>query len=408
MSGAVKRDFVFPPDRALETPFNPSPEYARLRQGAAFSRVKIWDGSTAWLATRYNEVKQVLSDPRFSQNPKLPGYPFPTETRAKMMRAEEPPMNSMDPPDHTRIRRMFSRMFAIKSVEDFRPTVQRTVDQLIDKILVNGPPSDLYADFAAILPSLVIAQFLGLPADAAENFRNAARKRFAFAGDPEDLLQAGREIEEIVDKALIEESKSESHGKDAIARLTEEQIATGKLTHHEAVVHLRQVLLAGTETTGHMISLGMLALFKHQDQLEQIKADMSLLPNAIEEMLRYISLPQVNSSRVALADVEISGQKIQAGEGVIASLAAANHDPDIFPDPNKFDIKRASANQHLSFTFGVHHCLGQALARIELDAAFSTLLKRLPAIHLAIPFEQIRFGSKEASSYSVERLPVAW
>lgn len=396
---------VFPMKRTH--PFHPAPEYAIAREQAPFVRIRLWDGNLAWLATRYDDILAILQDPRFSQVPTHANYPFPSESRATLLRTEQRPINQMDPPEHTRFRRMFSKMFTVKSIEAMRPQVQHMVDSLIDGLLASNKPTDFYHQFALPLPSWVIAELLGVPHEDHAFFQEIARARFLHDGDPQAPLRAGEKIWTYLDGLIKRKEADPGEGGDVISRLVIEQIRPGHMTHEEAVVNVRQLLLAGHDTTANMIALGTLTLFQNPDQLEQLKADPALVPNAVEEMLRYLTIAQFNSGRVALEDIEIAGHVIKQGEGVLASLAAANRDPSHFPNPDHFDMLR-DASAQVAFAFGVHSCLGQPLARMELQIVFETLFKRIPTLRLAVPFEEIRFTGNSTQAYGVHEMPVTW
>lgn len=396
---------VFPMQRIA--PFDPAPEYARAREAAPFVRIRLWDGNLAWLATRYDDILEILQDPRFSQVPAHANYPFPSENRATLLRTEKSPINQLDPPDHSRLRRMFSRMFTVKNIEAMRPQVQRMVDNLLDGLLASEKPVDFYQNFALPLPSWVIAELLGVPHEDHAFFQEIARARFLHDGDPQAPLRAGEKIWEYLDGLISKKEADPGEGTDVISRLVIEQIRPGHLSHEEAVVNVRQLLLAGHDTTANMIALGTLTLFQNPDQLEQIKSNPELVPNAVEEMLRYLTIAQFNSGRVALEDITVSGHTIKKGEGVLASLAAANRDPSHFPNPDHFDILR-DASPQVAFAFGVHSCLGQPLARMELQIVFETLFQRIPTLRLAIPFEDIKFTGNSTQAYGLHEMPVTW
>lgn len=395
----------FPMERV--NPFHPAPEYGDSRERAPFTRIRIWDGSLAWLATRYDDVQQILTDTRFSQVPTHPAYPFPSESRAVLLRSEPPPLNQMDPPEHTRVRRMFARMFTVGRIEQMRPMIQTMVDKLLDNMIEAGPPADFYAYFALPLPSWVIAELLGVPHDDHDLFQKVARTRFSHGGDPMEPLRAGERIRDYLHQLITRKEADPGDGSDVIGRLVIDQIRPGHLSHDDAIVHVRQLLLAGHDTTANMIALGALTLFEHPDQLERLKADPSLVPNAVEELLRYLTIAQFNSARVALEDIEISGHVIRKGEGVVASLAAANRDPSVFRDPDRFDIFR-DASQQIAFAYGVHQCLGQPLARLELQIVFTTLFRRLPGLRAAIALDEVEFTGNNTQAYGVHSLPVTW
>jgi cytochrome P450 len=388
-------------------PLDPAPEYRQSRDRAPFTLVRLWDGKLAWLATRYEDVQQILSDTRFSQVPSRPGYPFPSESRARLLMTEQPPLNQMDPPEHTKFRRMFSRMFTVQKIGLMRPRVQAMVDSLIDDMLAVGSPTDFYSRVALPLPSWVIAELLGIPHEDHEFFQKIARTRFFHDGDPNAPLVAGKQIWDYLDRLIAKKEADPGAGDDVISRLVIDQILPGNLSHNDAIVHVRQLLLAGHDTTANMIALGALTLFEHPDQLEMLKANPGLVPGAVEEMLRYLTIAQFNSGRVALEDVEVNGHLIKAGDGVVASLAAANRDPGVFEHPDMFDITR-DASPQIAFAYGVHQCIGQPLARLELQTMFTTLFSRVPTLRLAVPFETVEFTGNSTQSYGVHALPVAW
>jgi cytochrome P450 len=281
------------------------------------------------------------------------------------------------------------------------------VDKLIDDMIAHGSPADFYQHFALPLPSWVIAELLGVPHDDHAFFQKIARTRFSHNLDPKAPLIAGEQLWSYLDALIARKEKDPGEGDDVIGRLVVEQIRPGHITHEDAIIHVRQLLLAGHDTTANMIALGALTLFEHPDQLERLKADPSLVPNAVEEMLRFLSIAQFNSARVALEDIEIHGHLIRKGEGVVASIAAANRDPAVFPQPDRFDISR-DASPQIAFAYGVHQCIGQPLARLELTIVFTTLFRRLPGLRLAIPFEQVEFTGNNTQAYGVHALPVIW
>jgi cytochrome P450 len=351
-------------------------------------------------------VRKVLQDSRFSQVPATPGYPFVSEPRAALLLKEKPSFNSMDPPEQTKYRRMMAPMFTAGSMEKLRPRIQEIVDDLLDKMIEKGPPADFVESFALPLPSLVISELLGVPFEDRELFTRCAKDRFDTSAPPEVPLAAGELMGDYLTKLIDRRDRENSVGSDVISRLIREQIRPGHLARDEAMRMVRLVLLAGFDTTASMIELGTLLLLQSSDQLERLKNDPSLVKNAVEEMLRHGSISQFNASRAAIADVDIGGQTIKCGEGIIASLAGANRDPAFFKEPDKFDIHR-NAKGHLAFGFGIHQCLGQNLARLELHIVFESLFQRLPNLQLAVPIEQIRF-THSSLSYGVYEMPVKW
>jgi cytochrome P450 len=387
-------------------PFDPPPQYAEMRAARPVTKVKLWDGSTTWLATGHAEVRRILADPRFSIVPTRPGFPFVAPSRASMLRGEKHNFAFTDAPDHTRHRRMLTRMFTIQNVAAMRPAIQDVVDHLLNEMGRKGSPGDLVNDFALPVPSHVIARLLGVPYGDHEFFQDCARTRVDLTVAPEVSLAAGDRIFAYLDRLLAEKERDPGNGEDLLSRLVIEQIRPGHLAHADAVGMARVLLLAGHDTTATMIADGALSLLQDPEQKEALCADPSLVGGAIEEMLRYWTIAHHNAPRVAMEDVEIAGEVIRIGEGVIASITAANRDPSVFPDPDRFDIRR-SPNPHLAFAFGVHQCLGQALARLELEIVFATLFLRLPGLRLSVPLDQISY-KHDSMTYGVHALPVAW
>lgn len=387
-------------------PADPPPEYAVFRAERSLTRIRLWDGSEAWLATRYHDVRQILFDPRFSIMPSRPGFPFVSASRASMLKGEKHNFAFADPPEHTGLRRMLTRMFTVKSIAEMRPAIERIVDGLIGAMTQAGPPTDLVEAFALPLPSLVIADLLGVPYEDHGFFQECARQRVDLTVSPEVSLAAGNKVFDYLDRLLRRIEADPGAGGTLLSRLVVEQVNPGHLSHEDAVGMARVLLLAGHDTTATMIGAGMLTLFQNPAQMKALAADETLIPGAVEEMLRYITIAHHNAPRVAMEDVEIGGQTIRAGEGVIASLPAANRDPAAFPDPDRFDIHR-SAQHHVAFAFGPHQCLGQALARLELQIAFQALLKRLPGLRLAAGEDEIRY-KHESMTFGVLALPVTW
>ncbi|MGF7161034.1 hypothetical protein FHS85_002665 [Rhodoligotrophos appendicifer] len=359
-----------------------------------------------WLATRYDEVRTILADPRFSAIPAVPGYPIVAESRAAMLRAERHNFAFMDDPEHAGFRRMLVKMFTVKRIGQMRPAIQKIVDQLLDSLLAKGPPVDFIKDFALPVPSLVISELLAIPYEDHEFFQDCAAARVNLSAPPEVSANAGKKIWDYLDGLLTKREQGIGLGDDLLSQLVIEQIRPGHLAHADAVGTARALLLAGHDTTATQIGAGTLTLLEHPDQLRALIADPSLVPAAVEEILRYFTITHHNAPRVALEDVQIGDQVILAGEGVIASVSAANRDPRAFADPDRFDIHR-DANHHLAFAYGVHQCLGQALARLELQIVFETLFRRIPTLRLAVPFEELKF-KHESLTFGVIEMPVEW
>ncbi len=362
---------------------NPYPAYHLLRER------DYWHQSPLGfrVATRYEDVAFVLRDRRFVKgfvesleargtDPNEPIYKFLGET-----------MLLLNPPDHTRLRGLVVKVFTARRIEELRPRVQAIVDKMIDGFIENGS-MDIINDFAFPLPFSVICEMLGVP----EGERQVLMQRSLFSGralDPvpmtrEELGGANENIKLMQDYFLgLCEERRQNPGEDLITALVQAEEEGDVLSSEELVSNIILLFLAGHETTVNLIGNGLLALFNHRDQLDLLKSDFSLMPNAVEEFLRYDSSVQI-SGRTASEDIEVGSVLIKEGEQVITALGAANRDPEVYDDPDKLDITRKNIKP-MSLGGGIHHCLGAQLARLEADVAISTLLKRLPNLEVDDP-----------------------
>jgi cytochrome P450 len=392
----------FPMARAGGCPFDPPPE---LLERDPVSRVRIWNGETPWLVTGYDEQRAVLADQRFSADTTKEGYPHASSSIAARRRTFRA-FISMDDPEHDRHRRMLTRNFMVKRVETMRPRVQEIVDGLIDDMLAGPQPADLVSAFALPVPSLVICELLGVPYADHDFFQKCSRTIISRESPPEEAIAANESLREYLLELIAAKQKAPTD--DLIGRLVSGQVAAGELTVHEAADMSVLMLIAGHETTANMIALGTLALLEHPDQLAELREtqDKALVANAVEELLRYLNIVHSGRRRVAVADAEVGGHLVRAGEGIILANDAGNRDDSAFPDPDVLDIHR-KARHHVAFGYGVHQCLGQPLARMELQVVYSTLYKRIPTLRLAIPLEDVQF-KHEMAVYGVHSLPVAW
>jgi cytochrome P450 len=395
----------FPMARAAGCPFDPPPELQTLQAQAPIARVRLWDGSTPWLVTRYAEQRALLADPRISADSNLPGYPQES-AGFRERRKHAPTFVNMDDPKHARLRRMVTAPFAIKRVEALRPVIQRIVDTAIDEMLAGPKPIDLVQAFALPVPSLVISELLGVPYTDHDFFQHHSKVLINREESPEAARQALDELIDYLDRQVGE--KLADPADDLLSRLATEQVKTGELTRHEVAVMGMILLLAGHETTANMIALGTLALLEHPDEFAALRDtdDPKLIAGAVEELLRYLNIAHNGRRRVAIEDIEIGGQVIRAGDGVIFANDVANRDEERFADPGRLDVHR-DARGHVAFGFGVHQCLGQPLARVELQVVYSTLYRRIPNLRLAGSVGQVRF-KHDAVTYGVYELPVTW
>ncbi|MFG1956793.1 cytochrome P450 [Nonomuraea sp. NPDC049028] len=392
----------YPMTRAAGCPFDPPPVLREKQKEGPLTKVRLWDGSTPWLVTRYADQRALLADPRVSADAYQPGYPSPT---ALVGSGSPISFIMMDDPEHARLRRMVTAPFTIKRVEAMRPAVQKIVDDLIDDLLAGPKPVDLVEAFALPVPSLVICELLGVPYADHDFFQDNSKTIINRDADPEQRAAALGRLAGYLDTLLGE--KLANPGDDLLSGLTE-RVKSGELSQRDAAGIGVLLLIAGHETTANMIALGTLALLEHPDQLALLRdtADQKLVTSAVEELLRYLHITHNGRRRAVLADIEIAGQVIRAGEGLIMANDIGNRDPDAFPDPDRLDLQR-DARHHVAFGFGIHQCLGQPLARMELQVVYSTLYRRIPTLRLAADLDQIPF-KHDGSVYGVYELPVTW
>lgn len=386
-----------------QCPFIPPPEYARLRAEAPVARAALPLGGTAWLVTRYEDVRTVLSSPAFSADGTRPGFPalFPGQEQV----LQNPPFVRMDPPQHGFYRRMLIQEFTVKRIKAMRPGIQAAVDRQLDGLLAAGPPADLVEAFALPVPSLVICQLLGVPYQDHAFFQSKSAIALSRTSTAEQFASALGELRAYMDGLVTRRQRAP--GDDLLSRLAAEQLEpAGELRRDELLMMCLMLLNAGHETTANMIALGTLALLEHPGQLAALRSDPGLLPGAVEELLRYLSIADLVTSRVAAEDTELSGTAIRAGDGVIALLAAADFDPGVFPGPERLDIGRGGRH-HVAFGYGVHQCLGQNLARAELEIALSSLFARIPTLQAAAPAGELPY-KHGGLVYGVHELPVTW
>ncbi|SDY56480.1 hypothetical protein SAMN05216215_102954 [Saccharopolyspora shandongensis] len=392
----------FPMARAAGCPFDPPPGLRSRQEAGPLAKVRLWDGSTPWLVTRYAEQRTLLADPRVSADIMRPGYPSSAPIRPDGSGVS---FILMDDPEHARLRRMVTAPFTVKRVAAMRPAVQKIVDDLIDEMLAGPNPVDLVEAFALPVPSLVICELLGVPYSDHDFFQENSKTIIKRDASPEDRTAAMGRLAGYLDELVG--AKLANPGDDLLSRLTE-RVAAGELARAEAARIGVLLLIAGHETTANMIALGTLALLEHPAQLALLREtdDPKLVAGAVEELLRYLHITHNGRRRVALEDIEIGGQVIRAGEGLIMANDIGNRDPEAFPDPDRLDLTR-DARHHVAFGFGVHQCLGQPLARMELQVVYSTLYRRVPTLRLAEDLAQIPF-KHDGAVYGVYRLPVTW
>ncbi|MEU8349061.1 cytochrome P450 [Streptomyces sp. NPDC048845] len=397
---SVHEAVSFPQTRTC--PLRPPHGYAELTAQGPLHRVEFVDGRTGWVVTRHEEARALLSDPRLSSDRADPGFPK-ISPRALVVRGQPPSFIGMDPPEHGRHRRMAISEFTVRRINALRPRIEEIAEQAAGRLRAAGPPADVVAHYALPIPSLVICEVLGVPYSDHEFFEDTSR-RIARAGSDEETAASVRELAQYLDSLV--EAATKRPGPGLIGKMVREELARGEITRESLVSTAMLLLAAGHETTANMIGLGIATLLEHPDQLAEFRADPDVVPGAVEEMLRYASVADTTGLRVATEDIEIAGRLIRAGEGVAIPNGPANFDPAVFPDPDTFDIHRGS-RRHNAFGYGVHQCLGQNLARLELRVALPLLFERFPTLRLATPAADFEPRRPDVNQ-GLDTLTVTW
>ncbi|MFF2046098.1 cytochrome P450 [Kitasatospora sp. NPDC058170] len=393
-------DYPSAADHAGEVP----PELDRLRCAEPVSRVRLPDGRTAWLVTRHDDVRTVLSGTGFTRDLASAAAGAPAAGGGAAMRTV-----NMDGRPHLELRGLVSRAFAVRQIDGMRGRVEELTESLLDGLEKEGPPADLVRHVAAPLPAVLICELLGFPtADHDALARLCDRITTVGAGGLDQ--EAWRDLSTHVTRTVEEKRAALRQGgradADVLSSLVHAHDEEGRLGYQELVTLAIVILAGGLETTQTAISAGLLRLLRHGDQLAALREDPSLLDGAVEEILRHQPVVDLNRVQVATEDVLLSGQPVRAGELVQVSVNAANRDEAVFPDAARFDIAR-QPNPHLAFGHGAHHCLGAALARLELTTVFSAVLRRFPDLRLAVPAESLRWRGGHVT-LGLQELPVAW
>ena len=361
------------------------------------------DGREVWMVTGHALARSLLADPRLSSDRRRGEFPS-ISPRFEGVRDRRVALLGQDDPEHQRQRRMMIPSFTLKRAGGLRPAIQRIVDGLLDTMIEQGPPADLVPAFALPVPSMVICDVLGVPYADHEFFEEQSR-RLLRGPTAADSQGARDRLEEYLGGLVDAKARQSEPGDGVLDDLVHQQLSQGTLERADVVSLAVILLVAGHETTANMISLGTFTLLRNPGRLAELRADPALLPAAVEELMRMLSIAD-GLARVALQDIEIDGTTIRAGEGVFFSTSVINRDPGQYEEPDALDFHRPTRH-HVAFGFGIHQCLGQNLARAELEIALGTLLTRLPGLRLAAPAEDIPFKPGDTIQGMLE-LPVTW
>ncbi|MFS8097327.1 cytochrome P450 [Lentzea alba] len=385
--------------------FDPSPRLARLSAAGPIHKIEHHD-ETLWLVTSQGTARTLLADPRMSADRfkvKRLRDKLTPEMRDKFADAESRAGSfiTTDPPEHTRYRRLLARQFTMRRMRALTEQIEDIVTARIDAMIAAGPPADLIRDFALPVPSLVICELLGVPVADRGHFQDDTIELLDMATDLDGLIEVGTRMHRYM-WGLVQEKRA-NRADDLLSELA----ATSDMSDDEMVGLANLLLIAGHETTTNMLGLGVLVLLDHPEQLNALREDPGgLMDTAVEEMLRYLSIIDTGIVRYAVEDIEIGDVMILEGDTVMCSVIATNRDAAECPAPDEFRIDRPRS-RHLSFGHGVHQCLGNELARIEMSVSFRELLRRLPGLRLAVPAEEVRVRTT-STIFGVKHLPITW
>jgi cytochrome P450 len=384
---------------APEFKADPFPFYRHLRKQAPVYRVKLPDGQSAWLVTRYDDVVTVLTDERFAKDvfrllsqEQLAASSWLARRLTPLFMPLAHHMLNRDPPDHTRLRALVQQAFSPRLVEDMRGRIETLADELLDRVSRRGR-MDLIADYALPIPTTIIAEMLGVPVGDRHKFHRWSSGMLAANGSRFGLLRAAPSALFFMRyiRRLIKNRRDNLRG-DLISALITAKDASESLSDDELLSMILLLIIAGHETTVNLVASGTLALLEHPDQLERLHSNPGLIRPAVEELLRYTAPVETSTVRFACEDVELAGVKIAKGDFVLAAIASANRDENHFANPDTLDISR-EPNKHLAFGLGIHFCLGASLARLEGQTAIRILLARTRDLKLAVDPGKLRWRS---------------
>ncbi|GGT22436.1 MULTISPECIES: cytochrome P450 [Streptomyces] len=391
-----------PTARDRDRPFDPPPELAALHARGPVSRLRYPDGHLGWLVTGHEAARRVLADPRFSARSELKRVPVARPGTDPFYGSPALPgwLVDMDAPHHTRLRRQLMGWFTARRTRALAPRIERIVGDHLEAMAALGGRADLVEAFALPVPSMVICELLGVPYGERASFQRNSATLFRIDATAAEAAAAMAELDAFLTE--LARHRRRAPGEDLLSALA----AGGELTTAEVAGVGALLLSAGHETTAGSLGLGTFALLCHPGEAARLADDPSLAGNAVEELLRYLTIFHFGVPRSPLEDVVLEGRTLRAGESVTVSLSAANRDPARFADPDRLDLARP-ASGHLAFGHGPHQCIGQHLARTEMRIAFPALFARLPGLKLAVPASEVPLG-EDMGFYGVHRLPVAW
>ncbi|WP_229905271.1 cytochrome P450 [Lentzea cavernae] len=387
-----------------QCPFTPPKQYEGMIEEDVSQVTLTGSGLRIWTITGYHTIRTILTDPRISASRKHDNFPFyfiaPPEFRT------ETSFIGYDAPEHTATRRKAAVTFTNRQVKRLRPRIVEIVNNQIDKLLEMGPVVDFHHAFSLPVPMTVICELLGIPHDEHEFFIKHGTCLLGGHSTPEERQAAIVEVNAYVNDLIT--IKEREPGDDLLSRAMAEYAASGEeYTKRDLFNMIRLLMNGGHETTASMLSLGTACLLENPDQLKLLLDDPEgMIDPAVEELVRIATIGDTAIPRVALEDIEIAGKVIRKGDGILCLGLAGNRDPEIFPEPEKLILERGT-RKHLGFGYGLHHCIGADLARLEMQIVWTTLFQRIPSLRLAKPFDEIP-RKEGAVIYGLWELPVTW
>ncbi|MFI6483474.1 cytochrome P450 [Nonomuraea sp. NPDC050663] len=400
MSESVHTLAAMPTERRPGCPFDPPKELIEAREQSPLSRFTFADGHQGWVITGFDLIRQVMADPRFSSRKEFMSH-HPTIDYSGYEVPPAPPGEFllMDDPQHSRYRKPLVGKFTVRRMRLLTERIEQVTAEHLDAMEKAGPSTDLVTAFAKPIPAIVICELLGVPYEDRGRFQENIDKFLGGETSDEDLFAAYTATQEYL--AELVAAKRANPTDDVLSDLIDSDLTDEELRGMALIL-----LAAGFDTTANMIGLGAFALLQNPEQLAALRSEPELTDRAIEELLRYLSVAKT-FMRSALEDVEVGGQIIKAGTMVILLMNTANRDPERFPNPHALDLDRQDGG-HLAFGHGIHQCLGQQLARVELRVALPALFRRFPSLRLAVPAEEVAVRPEMADIYGVKSLPVTW
>ncbi|WP_283135841.1 cytochrome P450 [Rhizohabitans arisaemae] len=391
---------TLPTARQPGCPFDPPKELIEIREHGPISRYLFPGGHQGWLVTGYDLVRSVLADRRFSSRKELMRH-HPLIDYGDIEVPPAPPGEFllMDEPQHSRYRKPLVGRFTVRRIRLLTERIEQITADHLDAMERSGPTADLVTAFAKPIPSIVICELLGVPYEDRGSFQENIDKFLGGEAGEEELIAAYVATQQYLEELVA--AKRVNPTDDVLSDLLDSDLTDEELKGMALIL-----LSAGYDTTANMLALGTFALLRNPEQLAALRAEPALVDGAVEELLRYLTVVK-QLVRVALEDVELGGRTVKAGSTVILSYNTANRDPERFADPHVLDLRRQDGG-HLAFGHGVHQCLGQQLARVEMRVALPALLTRFPTLRLAVPAEEVALRPESADVFGVKSLPVTW